>query len=217
MMLSSDETSRAIITKGITAVIRGDSKEEALQTARACLRGGITSIEVTWTIPEAARVLETLSNEAEENHLIGAGTIIEGPTAEDALRAGAKYIVGPNFAQDVVRLTLQHQVPYLPGCMTITEMIEARKSGADVIKLFPGSQFGPSFIKAVHGPMPGLPIMPTGGVSLDNVDDWLNAGAAAVGVGGEFTKLASNGNYKAVEELAEQFVGKVKKVKGKVQ
>ncbi len=135
---------------GIVAVVRGTTRQEALEASRAIIRGGIKGIELTFTVPQAAEVIAELVNDYQEDQevIIGAGTVLDAVTARLAIMAGAEYIVSPTFDRDTAEICNLYQVPYLPGCMTITEMKEALKSGADIIKLFPGSAYGPSIISA---------------------------------------------------------------------
>src|SRR5690606_38214013 len=126
-----------------------------------------------------------------------------------------KYIVSPGFDLETAEYCHKLGVPYMPGCLTITEMLTAKKAHVDIIKLFPGSAFGPSYVKAVKGPLPDIEIMPTGGVSLDNVKDWISNGVVAVGVGGELTQPAKKGDFDGVRKNAEAFVMAVKEARNK--
>ena len=201
---------------GVIAVVRGDSKEEALQASHAVIKGGMTGIELTFTVPHADEVISELAESYKDNEdvLIGAGTVLDAVTARLAIVAGAQFIVSPSFDQETAELCNLYQIPYLPGCMTITEMKTALKSGVDIVKLFPGSAFGPSIVKAVKGPMPQLNIMPTGGVSLDNMADWFKAGVVAVGVGGNLLAPAASGDFDKVTEVAKEYVAKLNEIKG---
>lgn len=201
---------------GVIAVVRGDSKEEALQASHAVIKGGMTGIELTFTVPHADEVISELAESYKDNEdvLIGAGTVLDAVTARLAIVAGAQFIVSPSFDQETAELCNLYQIPYLPGCMTITEMKTALKSGVDIVKLFPGSAFGPSIVKAVKGPMPQLNIMPTGGVSLDNMADWFKAGVVAVGVGGNLLAPAATGDFDKVTEVAKEYVAKLNEIKG---
>lgn len=194
---------------GVVAVVRAENTETAKKIALACMEGGIDSIEITFTVPGAQRVIEDLVNEFENQLLVGAGTVLDSETARVAILAGAKYIVSPGFDLETAKLCNRYQIPYMPGCMTITEMITAMEAGADIIKVFPGSAFGPSFIKAVKGPLPQAVLMPTGGVSIDNVDQWIKNGCVAVGVGGNLTK----GSSQDITKAAKEFVAKVKEAR----
>jgi len=190
---------------GIVAVVRAENSEKARQIALACMDGGIDAIEITFTVPGAHKVIESLSAEFGDSLLVGAGTVLDSETARIAILAGAKYIVSPGFDADTARLCNRYQIPYMAGCMTITEMIRAMEAGVDLIKVFPGSAFGPSFVKAVLGPLPQAVLMPTGGVSLDNVDEWIKNGCIAVGVGGNLTK----GTSQEITQAAREYVEKI--------
>jgi len=196
--------------EGIIAVVRADSCDDAIQLSKACFAGGIRVIEITFTVPKANHAIQALIKDYfSEGMVVGAGTVLDIDTARLAINAGAMFIVGPNFSQEVAGICKAYDVPYFPGCMTITEMINAVHAGAEIIKLFPGSVFGPSYVKAVHGPLPNMKIMPTGGVNLDNVIEWFKNGVCAVGVGGELTRPYKDGNYEAVTENAKAFYTKI--------
>ncbi|HOL16918.1 MAG TPA: bifunctional 2-keto-4-hydroxyglutarate aldolase/2-keto-3-deoxy-6-phosphogluconate aldolase [Bacillota bacterium] len=200
-----------IIDTGVIAVIRANSSEEALKIAEAVRSGGIDIIEITFTVPGALDVIKDLKRAYPgEEILLGAGTVLDAEAARLALLAGAEFVVSPVFNPEMVRLCNRYQKISMPGCTSITEMVQAMEAGADVIKLFPGSAFGPSIVKAIKGPLPQVVIIPTGGVSLDNVQEWIKNGCIAVGVGGELTKGAAKGDFAAVQEQARLFVEKVK-------
>ena len=190
---------------GVVAVVRAESEERAFQVSKACMAGGIDAIEVTYTVPGATEVIKNLVEKFGQDLLVGAGTVLDSETARTAILAGANYIVSPGFDKATAKLCNRYQVPYMPGCMTITEMIQAMEYGAAVVKLFPGSAFGPDFVKAVKGPLPQAEIMPTGGVSLENAKDWIRNGCIAVGVGGSLTK----GSSEDIEKTARAFVAAV--------
>lgn len=205
------EVLKRIEDVGVVAVVRAENSETAKKIALACMAGGIDSIEITFTVPGAHKVIEALTEEFGDTLLVGAGTVLDSETARIAILSGAKYIVSPAFDLDTAKLCNRYQIPYMPGCMTLKEIITAMEAGADIIKIFPGSAFGPDFIKAIKGPLPQSVLMPTGGVSLDNVDKWIENGCVAVGVGGNLTKGSSEDMTKA----AKEFVDKVKEVRGK--
>lgn len=194
---------------GIVAVVRAENSEKAKKIALACMDGGVDSIEITFTVPGAQRVIEDLIKEFGDKLLVGAGTVLDSETARIAILAGAKYIVSPAFDLETAKLCNRYQIPYMPGCMTITEMITAMEAGADIIKVFPGSAFGPGIVKAIKGPLPQAVLMPTGGVSLDNVGQWIKNGCIAVGVGGNLTK----GSSEDMTNAAKQFVQKIKEAR----
>lgn len=200
---------------GIIAVVRGNSKDETLNASHALIKGGIIGIEVTYTTNHASEIIKELVQEyaAKAEVLIGAGTVLDAITARLAILAGAEFIVSPSFNQETAEICNLYQIPYLPGCMTITEMQRALTSGADIVKLFPGSVYGPTVISAFKAPMPQLNIMPTGGVSLENMKDWFKAGVVAVGVGGNLLAPASTGDFEQVTEIARQYALKLKEIR----
>lgn len=200
------EVIKRVIDEKIVAVIRGANTDEAIKISRACIKGGVQLIELTFTVPNVDRAIVQLIHEYGNDVVVGAGTVLEATTARIAIMAGAQFIVSPGFDADTARLCNLYQIPYMAGCMTITEMMTANAHGVDIIKLFPGSQFGPSFIKAVHGPLPHVKIMPTGGVNLDNAQEWIKNGAIALGVGGNLTK----GNTSQITQTAKLFVSKLR-------
>ncbi|PKK93314.1 MAG: bifunctional 2-keto-4-hydroxyglutarate aldolase/2-keto-3-deoxy-6-phosphogluconate aldolase [Tenericutes bacterium HGW-Tenericutes-6] len=209
-MMKSDIVKR-IIDVGVVAVIRAETKEEAINISKACIEGGLPAVEVTFTVPYADEVIKALAKSFKSEELIiGAGTVLDQETARIAILAGATYIVSPGFNLETAKLCNRYQIPYMPGCLTITEMITAMEAGVDIIKLFPGSAFGPSYVKAIKGPLPQANIMPTGGVSLDNIKTWIENGVVAVGVGSELTGPAKKGDYEGVKSLANAFVKEVK-------
>lgn len=201
---------------GVVAVVRADTKEEAIKISDACVKGGITGIEVTFTVKDADLVIKELSSYYGNNDVvIGAGTVLDAATARFAILAGAQYIVSPSFDEETAKLCNLYQIPYMPGCMTITEMKQALTAGVDIIKLFPGSAFGPDFVKAVKAPLPQVNIMPTGGVNLENVEKWIKNGCVAVGVGGNLVEPAKTGDYNKITEIAQQYINKVQAARGK--
>src|SRR5699024_1995951 len=168
------------------------------------VNGGVKTLEVTFTVPGAPGLLESL-NEDYADVIVGAGTVIDSETARIAILSGARFIVSPGFNKDTAKLCNRYGIPYLPGCMTVNEMLHAAEYGVSVVKLFSGSVFTPSFIKNIHGPLPHMDIMPTGGITIENAADWLAAGAVMLGVGSEITKSAKTGDYDGVKKLAAEF------------
>lgn len=211
-MLKKSKILKKITDIGIVAVVRSETIEEGIRISKACVEGGIPAIEVTYTVPGATEVIKALKEQFTSDELvIGAGTVLDAATARIAILAGSEFIVSPAFDEETAKLCNLYQVPYMPGCMTITEITKAMQYGADIVKLFPGSAFGPSFVKAVKAPLPQANIMPTGGVSLENLDEWFKNGVVAVGAGG---KLAS-GSSEDIIETAKAFVEKIKEIRNK--
>lgn len=171
-------------------------------------------LEITFTLPKANEVIEELIVERKDVRIvIGAGTVLDATTARLAILAGAEFIVSPTFDQATAEVCNLYQIPYLPGCMTITEMKTALKAGVDIIKLFPGSAFGPAIISAFKAPLPQLNIMPTGGVNSENLGEWLSAGSIAVGAGGSLLAPAEKNDYQQVTENAREYMARYQQYK----
>ncbi|KAB8137589.1 bifunctional 4-hydroxy-2-oxoglutarate aldolase/2-dehydro-3-deoxy-phosphogluconate aldolase [Gracilibacillus oryzae] len=196
----------------VVAVIRTDTVDQAVKVADACISGGMKAIELTYSIPHVEEAVEILNKKYVDDQevTVGVGTVLDAYTARQAIFAGASFIVGPSFDAETAKLCNLYQVPYMPGCLTVTEIKEAMEAGADVVKIFPGSNVSPGFLKAVHAPIPQANMMPTGGVSLDNMVEWFKNGAVAVGIGGNLVAPAKTGDYGKITELAKQYVEKVK-------
>ncbi|WP_209123819.1 bifunctional 2-keto-4-hydroxyglutarate aldolase/2-keto-3-deoxy-6-phosphogluconate aldolase [Alkalihalobacillus sp. BA299] len=197
----------------IVAVIRGQNKEEAVEISRQAFKGGIRSLEITFTTPGAEEAIEELTRLGDKQMIVGAGTVLDEATARVAIMKGAQYIVSPHFDPSIAKMCNRYAIPYLPGCGSVTEIMSALTYGVDVIKLFPGSLLGPGYIKDVKGPIPHAELMPSGGVSLDNLSQWVKKGAFAVGIGSALTSCVTEGDYRAVEKAARQFVDKLAEVK----
>jgi 2-dehydro-3-deoxyphosphogluconate aldolase/(4S)-4-hydroxy-2-oxoglutarate aldolase len=182
-------TLQKITGPGLVAVIRAASAEQAAHIADACVDGGIQALEVTYTVPNATAAIAELSKRYSSGQVvIGAGTVLDPETARAAILAGAQFVVSPGSDAATARLCRRYQVAYLPGAGTASEIIRALEDGADIVKVFPGEVLGPGFVKAVRGPLPQAPLMPTGGVSVETAEQWIRAGCVALGVGGELTK-----------------------------
>ncbi len=199
---------------GLVAVVRASNAEEAIKISDACLEGGCPSIELTFTVPGAHKVIESLASKYTGGEmLLGAGTVLDSETARVAILSGANYIVSPGFNLETAKLCNHYRVPYMPGCMTITEVLTAMEAGADIIKIFPADLFGPTIIKDIKGPLPQAKLMPTGGVDVSNVDKWIKAGAVAVGAGSSLTAGAKTGDFAKITETAKEFIAKIKEAR----
>ncbi|MDF2714602.1 MAG: ketohydroxyglutarate aldolase [Paenibacillus sp.] len=211
-----------IAEEGVVAVLRGDTPEEVVRMAEQAIAGGIKVIEVTMTVPFALRAIEELAKRyssakpGSDNYaIIGVGTVLDPETARAAILSGGEFVVGPSLNPDTVALCNRYRIPVMPGVMTIQEIQSALELGVDIVKLFPGNLYSPSMIKAIKGPMPQANIMPTGGVSLTNLGEWIKAGAVAVGIGSDLTSEAvKTGNYALVAEKAAQYVAAYREAKG---
>ena len=201
--------------QGVVVVIRGNNLQEAIKTVEVCYKGGIKIIEVTFTVPKADELIKTLVEKYDgSDMLIGAGTVLDPETARIAMLAGAKFIVSPSLNIDTIKMCNRYGVPVMSGVMTPTEAQTAMEYGVDILKLFPGDIAKPAGLKALKGPFPHANIMPTGGVSQDNVEEWFKAGAYAVGAGSFLTKDAKTGDFDKVEKTCKAFVEKVKSIIG---
>ena len=187
----------------LEAVIRGETAEEAIILSEAAIEGGIQAIELTYTTPFVEEAFKALKN---SEALIGAGTVLDVETARHAILVGAQFIVSPSYTASIATLCNRYNVPYLPGCMTLKEMVAATEGGCDILKLFPASQFEPAFIKSVKGPLPNVRIMPTGGINEQNVQQWLNAGAVAAGIGSDLNKAYKAEGYVGAVAKARQYI-----------
>ncbi len=200
---------------GLVAVVRAENKDEAKRITEACIAGGVVAVEVTFTVPGAHEIISELAkNYSSDEILLGAGTVLDPETARIAILSGAQYVVSPCLNTDTVRLCNRYRIPVMPGAMTIKEVVEGMEAGADIIKVFPGEQFGPGFVKAIKGPLPQAKIMPTGGVSLDNIGEWIKAGCVAVGVGGNLTAGAKNGDYQSITIKGKQYIEAIRAARG---
>jgi 2-dehydro-3-deoxyphosphogluconate aldolase/(4S)-4-hydroxy-2-oxoglutarate aldolase len=205
------KTISSIIDSGVVAVIRAESKDQGKKIIEAVKAGGIKALEITMTVPGAVDIIKELVEVyKDEDVYIGAGTVLDAVTARLCILAGAKYIVSPAFDIETAKLCNRYRVAYMPGVMTPAQAIEALEYGVEVLKVFPGNAFGPSIIKAFKGPLPQGNYMPTGGVDLDNIDQWVKAGAIAVGTGSSLTIGAKTGDYELVTKTAKAFVSAFK-------
>jgi 2-dehydro-3-deoxyphosphogluconate aldolase/(4S)-4-hydroxy-2-oxoglutarate aldolase len=210
-----------IANEGVVAVLRADSAEDVVRMAEQAIAGGIKTIEITMTVPFALRAIEKLattysSTTSDPNKfaIIGVGTVLDPETARAAILSGAEFVVGPSLNPKTVELCNRYRVPVMPGTMTIADIQTALELGVDIVKLFPGNLFSPAMIKAIKGPLPQANIMPTGGVSLDNLAEWVKAGAVAVGIGSDLTNEAVKaGDYSLIAKKSAQYVEAFKAAK----
>lgn len=193
------------------AVIRGKTAEDAKEIARYAIKGGIYNIEITYSTPEASRVIQELNEEfsSDDRILVGAGTVMTEALAKEAISAGAKFLVSPHFSLAIQEVSQEAGNLYFPGCATATEIVTAMEAGCPIIKVFPGGVVGPSFIKDIHGPIPEVDLMPSGGVAIDNVAAWKKAGACAVGIGSALSANVASEGYESVTKIAQAFVAAV--------
>jgi len=206
--MNKNETVLKLSQQGIIAVVRGKTMEDGVKIADACIAGGVKAIELAFTTPHAPEAITTLVEKYRDDAdvIIGAGTVLDTTSARLAILAGAQFIVSPAFDQDVVELCNLYRVVSCPGVMDPTGVVAALKAGADIVKIFPGDIVGTKMIKDIHGPLPQAPLMPSGGVSVENTAEWLHAGAVAVSAGSSLSGPAKKGDYAGVTENAKAFV-----------
>ena len=203
-----------LLDKCIVAVVRADSGgEELSKVVEAVAAGGVQCIEVTMTTPSALECIETASkNLAGADVLLGVGTVLDSETCRMAILAGAQYVVTPTLSIPVIQMARRYGKPIFAGAYTPTEILTAWENGADFVKVFPASIGGPDYIKALKGPLPQVPLVPTGGVEIDNIGAFLKAGASALGVGGNLVskKLVAARDYKGLTQNAKRFADAVR-------
>jgi 2-dehydro-3-deoxyphosphogluconate aldolase/(4S)-4-hydroxy-2-oxoglutarate aldolase len=204
-----------ILASGIVAVMRAPDGKLLADVAEALRAGGVEAMEVTFTVPNAPRVLEQVADRLGDKIVLGAGTVLDSETARTALLAGAEFIVSPTVNLDVIRLCQRYSKVVMPGALTPTEVLTAWEAGADVVKIFPSEITGPAYLKALHGPLPQILLMPTGGVNLQTAAEFLKAGACALGIGSSLIepKAVAAGDLSRIESLARQYVEIVTKTR----
>jgi 2-dehydro-3-deoxyphosphogluconate aldolase/(4S)-4-hydroxy-2-oxoglutarate aldolase len=216
--LTSSETRRRIIEIGIVPVVRADSPRDARLAVDALCTGGIPIVEITLTVPGAIGVITDVVKDMASNVLVGAGTVLDAEGAQRCLDAGAQFIVSPGFDPETVSLVKRSGKLMLAGALTPNEVITAWKAGSDFVKIFPcGSVGGAKYIKALKGPLPQVPMVPTGGVNLETGADFIRAGAEALGVGGElvFAEDLRSGKVDRIIAAARRYIEVVREARGK--
>jgi len=205
-----------VIKSGIVAVIRSTSSEKLVDVARALYEGGVDVLEVTLTVPRALEIIGALHKALGDKVLLGAGTVLDPETARAAFLAGAEFLVSPTVNLDVIKLGNRYDKLVMPGAFTPTEILTAWEAGAQIIKVFPADIGGPAYLKTLHGPLPQVRLLPTGGVNLDTIADFLKSGACAVGLGGALVepKAVQAGDMARIKSLAAQYVEIVRQTRG---
>ena len=200
---------------GVVAVIRGPSRDLTVQMVDALVVGGVRGIEITYSTPNAEDVVRELAKKHGDRILLGMGTLTEPAQVATAKDAGAQFLVSPVCEPELVKAMAGSGLLIMAGALTPTEVLLAHRLGSDVVKIFPGSLVGPSYVKALHGPFPNIPLMPTGGVSAANVAEWFAAGVVAVGAGSELCPpaLAKTGRFEEISQKAAEFIQAVNKAR----
>jgi len=214
--MTKQEVAKRIVEIGVVPVVRAASANQARQAAEAVCAGGIPIVEITMTVPGAVELIAQLTKEVGSEVLVGAGTVLDAEAAQRCLDAGAQFLVSPGFDLETVKLAKREEKLIMAGALTPTEVIAAWKVGSDFVKIFPcGAMGGASYLKALKGPLPQVPMVPTGGVNLKTAAEMIQAGAAALGVGGELVSAAAlkSGNLKEITDAARLFVSAVREAR----
>lgn len=212
MAKTKEQYFQQIQDAGVVAVIRARNIEQLTGLTEALLAGGVSAIEVTMSTPKAIKGIELLADKFGDKAVIGVGTVIDAATCQEAIAAGAQFVVSPVFDQEIVATTKRYGKISVPGAYTPTEILRAWTAGADVVKVFPATTLGPGYLKDILAPMPQIKLTPTGGVDAKNTGEWIKAGAICVGAGSALvTKDAlAKDDWASVTTLAKQFTDAVK-------
>ena len=213
----SESTAQIIERVGLIPVLRAKNPKQAHAVVEAMIAGGVTIVEVTMTVPSAVDLVRELKRE-HPTLLLGSGTVTTAQEAEDTIEAGAEFVVSPSFHPDVIAVTKAHKKLSIPGALTPTEIITAQRSGADYVKVFPCSAMGgASYLKSLLAPFPHLKLIPTGGVTIKTAEEFLRAGARALGVGGDLVNLAAidEGKPEVITEAAKAYLQVLATVRGR--
>jgi 2-dehydro-3-deoxyphosphogluconate aldolase/(4S)-4-hydroxy-2-oxoglutarate aldolase len=216
--MSRQDDLQRVLDRGIVAIVRAPTSEGLCDVARALYDGGIDIIEITCTVPNALETISNVRADLGEKILLGAGTVLDAETARAAILAGAQFVVSPVVDRQVVELCHRYDKLVMPGAMTPTEVLAAWESGADVVKLFPAEIGGPTLLKAIRGPLPHVRLLPTGGVNLNTLRDFVQAGACAVGLGSALVERDAvlHGDMERIRDLAEQFTALMQTVRSEL-
>jgi 2-dehydro-3-deoxyphosphogluconate aldolase/(4S)-4-hydroxy-2-oxoglutarate aldolase len=214
--MSKEKNLQRIVDCGVVAIVRLDRSEELVEAARAIKAGGVDVIEFTMTTPNALSIIAASAEEFGEEVLLGAGTVLDPETARAAILSGARYIISPTLNPRVIELCHRYGVIVVPGAFTPTEILTAWELGADMVKVFPAAAVGPGYIKDILSPLPQVKLLPTGGVSLSNVAQFIKAGATAVAAGGSLVdkKAVAERDFARLTEMAGNFVKAIREARG---
>ena len=210
-MFTKLQTLRTIDETGAVLIVRLPDADSAERVAHAAIKGGFRALEITLSIPGAVDLIRKLARQyTSDGVAVGAGTVLDGYAAYDCIQAGAAFLVSPQLNPEMIRVANRYQVPTVSGAFTPTEILQTAEVGADIVKMFPTENAGIPYAKAVLAPLAHVPLMPAGGVTVDNVKDWFAAGVVAVGVGSAVTKAwQPDGDYSRVSTAARDFLAAV--------
>lgn len=214
--MEKNEILLKLLSTGIFAVIRLTDRNKLKNVVDALSSGGVKNIEITMTVPDAVSAISEMVKSTTSDIIIGAGTVTDCKLANDVIAAGAKFVVSPIWDVKIFNECQRHDVVCIPGCYTPTEIFQAWKAGAPIIKIFPATSLGPNYIKDLSGPFPNIKLMPTGGVTVDNVGEWIKAGAAAVGIGSDLIdkEAINSGRFDLLTQKASLLVQNIQKARG---
>ena len=215
--MDKQETLKKIADLGLVAVIRGPSPELTVKMVEALIAGGVHGIEITYSTPDAEGVVQLLDQQFGAEIVLGMGTLTRPEQAQSAKAAGATFLVSPHCEPELARAMVASGLAVMMGALTPTEVVQAHRLGSDIVKIFPGSLVGPAYIKALKGPFPETPMMPTGGVSVENVGEWFAAGVVAVGAGSELCppQWAKEARFVDITQRASAFCAAVAQARRK--
>lgn len=212
------ENLKRLENSGVVAILRGIEKGKVIPVVKALYDGGITCVEITFNTPGAREMIAQIKETFGDDMLVGAGTVIDEFTAKTAIDAGATFVLSPSLHREVIELCNQYGVISVPGVYTPTEIVQAYRWGADIVKIFPADAVGPKYIQLVRGPLEHIPIMAVGGIDLENAEGFIRAGAMSVGVGSALTpkRYLELEQYEKITELARMFIDRIRAAKIKL-
>jgi len=206
-LLNRAEILERIESAGVVAVMRLNDRQKLEKIVNSICAGGVNLLEITFTSPNALEIISDLSKDIKGDYIVGAGTVLDPETAEAAILAGAQFIVSPVLDIDIIKMAHQYDKVCICGAFSATEIYTAWKSGADIVKVFPATSVGPQYLKDIHGPLPQIKLSPTGGVSIDNAEEFIKKGACCIGVGTALLDktMIAESNWGGLTKLAEKF------------
>ncbi|HWL08374.1 MAG TPA: bifunctional 4-hydroxy-2-oxoglutarate aldolase/2-dehydro-3-deoxy-phosphogluconate aldolase [Planctomicrobium sp.] len=215
--MGKDVDLKRVLDLGLVAIIRSPSSDQLVQVAKALLAGGIDVLEVTLTVPGALQIIQEIRKELGDKVLLGAGTVLDPESARAVLLAGAEFIVTPTVNVDVIQMCQRYGKLCMVGAFTPTEIVTAWQAGADIVKVFPAELGGPGYLKTLHGPLPQVRLLPTGGVNLETISSFIKSGACAVGLGSSLVEkeALANGDMQRIQDLSAAYVAKIKECRGR--
>ncbi len=210
-----DKTLLTLLEDGICAVIRHIEEQDLENIVYAIYKGGIHCIEITLNTKNAFTMIRRLASVPDL--IVGAGTVMDGESARQAMDAGAKFIVSPHTCEEVLNIGVKHSILTIPGAFTPTEIVHAYQLGAQMIKVFPAGSLGPDYFHNIRGPLADIPLMATGGIGLDNIQNFIASGVSVIGIGNSLApkKEILNGNWSAIQDITNQFVQSVQSIKNR--